>query len=965
MATRAIPRSWTFVRPQTVRLVFKCSLAFGAVICAALAQHAGSADDVPAWVIIVSLLAIAGGAVAFASPLLPGVGVAMRAAHPRRPMAVGIALLIIPTGVATWLWFREDFAITQEFVLGSSTVAAYIWIAGMIAALMALWPGSFHPRAVLRRALAPGRWPLLALEALALVVILAVAAALRLWHLDSQPEGVWFDEADTAASALRMQNLPFQPMSPGTAGPNASLYFYVMSFILRVAGTSMGAVRLDSVFFGLLAVVAVYLVGRQVGGPALGLCAAALLGCMQWAIDFSRMGMLNMSAPSMVCLGIAALIAAMLRPQAFWWALSGVLFGLTFMTYVGADLELAAVSAVVVLRFLLDGRFRALAWPGVLLLPLGFLVGAAPLLVVFKEDGQYVLARINQVSVFNEYADWNQRIAAIETNLRLHLLMFTVAGDSNGRHNLPGAPMLDAITGACFLLGLGITIRRLGHWFFLLLFAWFVACMLGGILALEFEAPQSARTIGAVAPIALIAALPLVLLARAVWSGTLSALQVSGRRLGTREGMEQRAWQARLIASIAAGAVLSIPLGLVFAANSNGYFVQHMNNVSSWADMGGLQAIEGRAALALARQGYEVRVSPDIAGDIALIWAADGFNPPAYDPEIPVPLPVPDGGLALIIPSTSDDVFTYVKRSYPNALISPLAPAFDPSSVQAWVMIILPSDAARNVGVEATFGGGQQAQTFRHLEAAIPWPAGSNRTTPVTVQGTLMLSTADAWQPLALRVGGVRTATITIDGSTWQRAEKGTPVIRLGAGNHLLQISARGRVGSTLQLEWVYGPAAQAVPQWTPMPNVVLGAPTLPTGGLLGLYYSGSQIGTVPDLERVDQTINTYYQNPPENLQFPFATEWTGTVRIDTPGVYGFRLDSTGSATMYIDGASVISDGPDGGAQVTSTSLRAGIHQLRVDYSATGSYLHCYLTWQPPGSGFGPIPPSVTMPAHG
>jgi hypothetical protein len=280
-------------------------------------------------------------------------------------------------------------------------------------------------------------------------------------------------------------------------------------------------------------------------------------------------------------------------------------------------------------------------------------------------------------------------------------------------------------------------------------------------------------------------------------------------------------------------------------------------------------------------------------------------------------------------------------------------------------MIILPSDAARNVGVEATFGGGQQAQTFRHLEAAIPWPAGSNRTTPVTVQGTLMLSTADAWQPLALRVGGVRTATITIDGSTWQRAEKGTPVIRLGAGNHLLQISARGRVGSTLQLEWVYGPAAQAVPQWTPMPNVVLGAPTLPTGGLLGLYYSGSQIGTVPDLERVDQTINTYYQNPPENLQFPFATEWTGTVRIDTPGVYGFRLDSTGSATMYIDGASVISDGPDGGAQVTSTSLRAGIHQLRVDYSATGSYLHCYLTWQPPGSGFGPIPPSVTMPAHG
>jgi hypothetical protein len=228
-----------------------------------------------------------------------------------------------------------------------------------------------------------------------------------------------------------------------------------------------------------------------------------------------------------------------------------------------------------------------------------------------------------------------------------------------------------------------------------------------------------------------------------------------------------------------------------------------------------------------------------------------------------------------------------------------------------------------------------------------------------------MLDTAQAWQPLSLRVSGVRTGTITIDGSTWPEAEKGTPLIRLGAGNHLLIATVRGQAGADILLEWTLGSSAQLGPQWVPLPAMALASPALPTGGLLGLYYPGPQLGDLPALERVDQTINTYYQNPPGNLPFPFAAEWTGTLRIDTPGVYNFRLDSAGPATVYIDGSAVLTNGGASGEQSGSVILRAGIHQFRVDYSATGTYLHCYLTWQPPGGMLSPIPPSVTMPAHG
>src|SRR5579872_5324247 len=115
-----------------------------------------------------------------------------------------------------------------------------------------------------------------------------------------------------------------------------------------------------------------------------------------------------------------------------------------------------------------------------LLLPLGLLVGAAPLLTAIWLDAQFTLDRLQTAGLFNEYATWAQRLPALGWNIRAHLLMFTVFGDRTGRHNLPGAPMLDPVTGACFLLGLGIAMRRIRHWFSQILLLWLVASLLGG-----------------------------------------------------------------------------------------------------------------------------------------------------------------------------------------------------------------------------------------------------------------------------------------------------------------------------------------------------------------------------------------------------------------------------------------------------------------------------------------------------
>ncbi len=94
--------------------------------------------------------------------------------------------------------------------------------------------------------------------------------------------------------------------------------------------------------------------------------------------------------------------------------------------------------------------------------------------------------------------------------------MFNVRGDPNGRHNLPGRPMLDAISGALFVLGVALAAVRLHRPRWALLLLWPAWTLLGGILSLSFEAPQSLRANGALPAAYLLAVAPIYLLGKTV-----------------------------------------------------------------------------------------------------------------------------------------------------------------------------------------------------------------------------------------------------------------------------------------------------------------------------------------------------------------------------------------------------------------------------------------------------------------
>ncbi len=320
--------------------------------------------------------------------------------------------------------------------------------------------------------------------------------------------------------------------------------------------------------------------------------------------------------------------------------------------------------------------------------------------------------RAQQVSIFTEYADWPHRLTAIGSNLKVHLLMFSVQGDGNGRHNVPGAPMLDVVTGACFFLGgrYGPLAEPESLVLISCSLLWLIANMLGGILSLDFEAPQADRTASAfMAPIAPLAAgfpLPSLFGILQEVVGKMGHFTPGRGGRNARSGAPLRSRYAAGASVTLAALVICVPLAVAFSRNVQGYFVNHAHDSASWAEMGGLQAIVGRAAVELAARGYTVKLSPSLNGDPALAWAADEEEFASYDPEVPVQLAnrAARRALALIVPTTEPEVISFVRRSFPGATILPLTPAFDKTNIQAEVLLISQADALRDIGTTVTFG---------------------------------------------------------------------------------------------------------------------------------------------------------------------------------------------------------------------------------------------------------------------
>ena len=106
--------------------------------------------------------------------------------------------------------------------------------------------------------------------------------------------------------------------------------------------------------------------------------------------------------------------------------------------------------------------------------------------------------------------------------------MFNYLGDRNGRHNLPGEPMLDPISGVLFALGLGLALRRLKYPAEFGFLAIFIVGLSAGIFSVDYESPQAQRAVPAIPAVYFFAALAVEF----IWRRFQQASQIDGKVSG-------------------------------------------------------------------------------------------------------------------------------------------------------------------------------------------------------------------------------------------------------------------------------------------------------------------------------------------------------------------------------------------------------------------------------------------------
>jgi 4-amino-4-deoxy-L-arabinose transferase-like glycosyltransferase len=148
----------------------------------------------------------------------------------------------------------------------------------------------------------------------ALVAILLVATALRVIGLDNfpmpmgaTPPGLEHDEV--AHWLINRDILAGEHAIYFTeAYGHEALYHYAQAFFGAAVGEHALALRLPSVYLGVLLVAVSYALGRRLFGVRMGLLSAAFLAVLFWPVFYSRLALRAMALP--VVAGLSAVV---------WW----------------------------------------------------------------------------------------------------------------------------------------------------------------------------------------------------------------------------------------------------------------------------------------------------------------------------------------------------------------------------------------------------------------------------------------------------------------------------------------------------------------------------------------------------------------------------------------------------------------------------------------------------------------------
>lgn len=766
------------------------------------------------------------------------------------------------------------------------------------------------------------RLPPLGLGVLAtLGVILVVAAGLRFYRLEALPPGCWWDEANNGLSALGL-------LRPGTEGvvylgdtllPSHS--FYLLAWGMKLLGPTLLALRSVIAASGVLAALFAFLLGRETLGDRFGLFAAALLAVGRWSVTLSRISLVSHLAATAVLAALWLLFRARRTGALSDAVLAGVTLGWGLCLYYSFRLFVFPFVAFLVIWLAAAVKRRGTAAGparfGVLTAAIcvSGLVAVAPLAQFAMKNWEAFASRTGTVSIFS-HRDEPDLTKALVDNTKKHLAMLHFAGDRNGRHNLPGAPMLDEVTGALVIGGAFLALLRWNGGAGAIFLTTALTGLLGGILSVDFEAPQSLRSIGAMPAVFLLGALALDTLCNALRSrgGTGRALSLV---LGT------------------------VALGAALVLNVQRYFLVQMENEDVFLEHSAPESLAGRR-IAGAPASANLYASLFVHEHVVVRFLAPGVHTTRLSSTA---LPLAEKGerdAILVLDEGSAFLVDQAKSLYPHARVeedrSPggrtlirtlYVPKADLKAVSG---LVETRDAAgkltRLSGILRVPRYGRYR--FHVVESEADVNSGGTR---LEVRG----------RAVPLDVSGLAEACHLPEGLV----------------SFDLAFSPRDAAPRLLWAPPAASGADVPLPE-QPIPETSLFRAPVEVHGLHARFFRGKEKKADADLERVEPLLDTYFHETP--LPRPYFGVFSGTLDVPSSGLWTFTLRLRGHATVILDGNEILVAPEPGDGIGAIASLEKGPHALEVRFLDDLDASRLHLSWKPEGGESVPIPTNALRP---
>jgi sugar lactone lactonase YvrE len=863
-------------------------------------------------------------------------------------------------------------------------------------------------------------------EWLIMAGLLLVALALRFVNLDSVPPGLWFDEAQNGVVARGL-------LAPGAAHLTfiaehtqmGALYFYLLGFVQKVLGEGVWQLRVLPALAGALIAPMLYLLAARLYGWRAGLAAGGLVAVSAWNITLSRIGLVSMFTVALDVAAYLCVMQALRTGRLAYYAAGGVLLGLGLQMYYVARL-VPVVLLVLLAHLLITERMRLVraVRAGALVFVLSVALAFLPVAVFAVQHPDVYNSRISTVSIFSQEGG-NGRPDAFWLSLSKHLLMFNFLGDMNGRHNLPGRPMLDWLTAALFFGGLASCLLRVWRWHYFFPVAWFMAAISGGVLSLLFEAPQAHRTIENSVVTALIAGIFLgecwQALSRALVPASAVAVQwpaaggaapphphplplpahrpfdrfpapapmaasirssvpvrrspVPAPQTVTAHDKDQpspagshlqavpaQGLSRRVLAMYAGAVGILVCIWLAGSINAYRYFELQAGDRGVWKEM---YAPETYAARVAARYGdsRDIYIAPLYYNLPPMNYLAPSVPVTEWPGLQVIPFGTAARDIVLVLDPGSVADLSMIARIYPNATFEQLVAPSDPTPL-AYTIYIPASDVQSLHGVRATLYAEGSSTPLE--DATVPmfhYDRGGKQLTP----GTLRLSATLKVD----RFGSYRFEWQSAEGPSAQsrllvdgfELSAGQPV-SLGVGLHSLVVTETIRVGGT-------GQTGVSRLLWTPPeaqrepvpPHNLFDPRKVEPRGLTALLRKGAGFDTEPVDGRVDPVISFYFQRTP--LSRPYTIEWQGRLYVPQAGLYSLGTEQISTTRLYVDGKEVLVNTQSNVLMDVPVDLTEGWHDIRLLFQDLADYSHVYLYWTPPGGVRTIIPSAFLWPRMG